>query len=86
MANNTGKKFGGRKKGTPNKETKELRERISALLESEWETILRDLKTLTPKERIDTYTKLLEYSLPKLSRAENTHEIEEKTVTISFKD
>ena len=70
MANTTGKKFGGRKKGTPNKDTKQLREKIEALLTDNWEQINEDLKEVTPKERIDAYTKLLEYSVPKLNRTE----------------
>ena len=70
MAKTTGKKYGGRKKGTPNKDTKQLREKIENLLSEQWEQILQDLRELTPKERIDTFTKLLEYSLPKLNRTE----------------
>lgn len=74
MANTTGRKYGGRKKGTPNKEVKKLRERIDSLLDDNWEQILVDIKELSQKERIDTYTRLLEYSIPKLSRAENTND------------
>lgn len=70
MANTTGRKFGGRKKGTPNKDTATLREKINNLLEDQWETVLSDMRKLSPKERIDTYTRLMEYSLPKLSRTE----------------
>jgi hypothetical protein len=33
MANNTGIKYGGRQKGTPNKETARLREAFTELLE-----------------------------------------------------
>lgn len=68
--NTTGKKFGGRKKGTPNKDTATLREKINNLLEDQWETVLSDMGELSPKERIDIYTRLMEYSLPKLSRTE----------------
>lgn len=68
MANTTGKKFGGRKKGTPNKDTKQLRDKIDMLLNEQWPQIKEDLKDLKPKDRIDTYIKLLEYSLPKLNR------------------
>lgn len=68
MANTTGKKFGGRKKGTPNKDTKQLREKIEMLLSDQWHQIQKDIQDLKPKDRIDTYIKLLEYSLPKLNR------------------
>lgn len=72
MANTTGKKFGGRQKGTQNKDTKKLRERVDSLLDDNWDKVVNDLKELNPKERIDTYLKLLEYSLPKLSRSEQS--------------
>ena len=70
MANTTGKKYGGRKKGTPNKETAALRERVGKLLDDNWDKIEKDLEEVTGKERLDIYTKLLEYALPKLSRVE----------------
>ena len=70
MANTTGKKYGGRKKGTPNKDTRKLRERVDALLDDNWDEVLEDLQELSPKERVDAYLKLLEYSLPKLSRSD----------------
>lgn len=70
MANTTGKKFGGRKKGTPNRETKALRERINILLDSRWEQFLTDLDKLSEKERVDTVIRMLEYALPKLNRTE----------------
>ena len=70
MANTTGRKFGGRKKGTPNKDTKALRERIEALLDDQWHQLLRDIKQLKPKERVDMVIRLLEYALPKLHRSE----------------
>ena len=70
MANTTGRKFGGRKKGTPNKDTKALRERIEALLDDQWHQLLQDIKQLKPKERVDMVIRLLEYALPKLHRSE----------------
>ena len=39
MANTTGKKFGGREKGTPNKLTKELRSALKDVLYDEIEQI-----------------------------------------------
>lgn len=66
---------GGRPKGSTNKATKDLRERITLLLDENWDDIQTDLKSLTPKERIDAYIKLLEYSLPKLNRTQLTAEV-----------
>ena len=37
--NNTGKKFGGRKKGTPNKLTAEVKEKIKHLLDGAIDSI-----------------------------------------------
>lgn len=65
------KKYGGRKKGTPNKDTKELRERVSDLIDNNFDSIQADLDQLEPKERLDFLIKLLEYGLPKLQRVEN---------------
>lgn len=78
-----GNKGGGRPKGSTNKKTTELRERITLLLDENWEGIQNDLKSLTPKERIDAYIKLLEYSLPKLNRTQLTAEVEQaKSINI----
>ena len=63
-------KTGGRTKGTPNKDTRELRERISDLIDMHFDKLSDDLLSLQPKERIEAMTKLLEYSLPKLQRVE----------------
>lgn len=62
----------GRPKGSSNKATAELRERISQLLDSQFEQIVEDLAELEPKDRIKAYTDLIEYALPKLSRADIT--------------
>lgn len=86
MANTTGKKFGGRKKGTPNKDIKILRERINNLLDNHFGELEEDFKSLTPKERIDAYIKLLEYAVPKLSRTEISNKPFKQIVGITFKD
>ncbi len=51
MANTTGKKYGGRKKGTPNKLTKELREVLKDVLFNELVNIETHLDSLEGKER-----------------------------------
>jgi hypothetical protein len=57
MANTTGKKYGGRKKGTPNRLTKELRTLLKDVLYSELETI---------DERLELVIKLMPYAFPKV--------------------
>lgn len=66
MANNTGKKFGGREQGTPNQITKELRERISDFLNDNWEQVEKDFSVLEPEKRVLIFEKLLSYTLPKM--------------------
>ena len=70
MANTTGKKFGGRKKGTPNKANQQLREWIGHLIDGNRDLVEKDLKKLSPKDRMDAIIRLLEYKLPRLNRTE----------------
>jgi len=56
----------GRPTGTPNKVTKELRERISDFLSENWEQIEKDFKTLPPQQRAMLFEKLLQFTLPRL--------------------
>jgi hypothetical protein len=67
MANNTGKKYGGRQKGTPNRMTKELRSVLKDLLYDEIEKLRERFDTLKPKERIELLIKLMPYALPKVN-------------------
>lgn len=72
MANTTGKKHGGREKGTPNKLTKELRNVLKDIIYNELETLDEKLEELEPKERIELIIKLLPYTLPKLQNISHT--------------
>ena len=60
------KKTGGRKKGTPNKTTAEVREILTAVLSDciDKEIILADLKKLDPKDRLQAVDRLLKHVLP----------------------
>lgn len=62
----------GRPKGAANKSTEALRERVEQLLSDQFDQVLEDMATLSPKERISAYIQLLEYALPKLARTEST--------------
>jgi len=72
MANTTGKKYGGREKGTPNKMTKELRSVLKDILYQELEQIQEHLETLNPKERVELLIKLMPYALPKVTSVSHT--------------
>lgn len=63
-------KVGGRKKGVQNVATKELRERVTLLIDDLYDLVVTDLKTLTPSERLRSLTQLMEFALPKLQRSE----------------
>lgn len=58
-------KRGGRIKGTPNKITHELRERILSVMEAELTII--EKSELSTKERIDLIGKLLPFLIPKMN-------------------
>ena len=60
-----GHKTGGRTAGTPNKVTTDLKTRIAALLDTQFDTVAEDLDALEPKDRVTAYLKLLEYVVPK---------------------
>ncbi len=66
MANNTGKKYGGRKAGTPNRLTKELRAALKNILHQEIELLPNHFNKLEPKDRLELLVKLLPFALPKV--------------------
>ena len=54
MANTTGKKYGGREKGTPNRLTKELRSVLKDIVYQELEKIEERFKRIRTKRKIRT--------------------------------
>jgi hypothetical protein len=67
MANTTGKKYGGRQKGTPNRMTKELRVLLKDIMYQELEEVQERFSLLEPKQRIELIIKLMPYVLPKVN-------------------
>ena len=67
-----GYKSGGRKKGTPNKLTKELRVVLKDAVFNELESIEEKLDQLDPKERVEMIIKLMPYALPKVTSISHT--------------
>lgn len=57
----------GKPKGAKNKVTSDLREWLKSFIDSKRGQLERDFKTLTPRERIIMFEKLLKYTLPVLS-------------------
>lgn len=72
MANTTGKKFGGRKTGTPNTTTKELREKFTLLLENNFSKLQSDIDELEPKDRVKTLLEISKFVIPTLRSTELT--------------
>ncbi len=61
----------GRKKGTPNKQTVEVRAAIARFAESTVEDFARWVAEIEdPAKRCDIYLKAIEYHIPKLARSE----------------
>lgn len=58
-------KTGGRKKGTPNKVTGDLREWLSGFLNGNREQLEKDFAALEPNERIFAFPRLIGYIIPK---------------------
>ena len=72
-------KAGGRKAGTPNKVTADLRVWINELLNNNRTNFESDLKQLEPHQRVLIFEKLLSYSVPKLQSVEAKIELEKLT-------
>lgn len=58
-------KTGGRQKGSANKATADIKTKIAALIDEQFENVQADFELLDPKERVTAYLKILEYALPK---------------------
>ena len=52
--NTTGNKYGGRTKGTPNKLTSKIKDKLSSIISEAIDSL--DLETMTKSERLKTYT------------------------------
>jgi len=70
MANLTGKKFGGRKKGTPNKVTDKVRSQFEELLSKNLNTLQDDIEALEPKDRIKVMLELAKFVVPQIKAFE----------------
>ena len=76
--NTTGKKYGGRKKGTPNKLTAEVKKKVQSLLDGAIDSI--DLSECTTAERIRLIEIGLRYTLPTMKQIENHPEREYQSI------
>ena len=68
----------GRKAGTPNKATTEIKEAFQMLLEDNLPTLQRDISSLEAKERVKFMLELASFIIPKMKSVD----LKEKTETI----
>lgn len=74
-----GKKYGGRKRGTPNKSTETAKQVLVKFVGNNMDTMqemFEEIKAEDPKKAFDVLMGALEYVLPKLSRVEGTQTVE----------
>ena len=87
MANNTGIKYGGRQKGTPNKATARLREAFTELLEDNMDKLQElfdKVAEKNPQKALELLLKLSEFALPKLRAIEVNNESEDKQTSLNI--
>jgi hypothetical protein len=75
----------GRKAGSLNKATKDIRHAFTLLIESNIDTLQQDLDSLEPRERLKLIIELSQYVIPKLRSVDLKSDVEE-VVTISFNE
>ena len=73
-------KTGGRQKGTPNKITGTLKDFVSGLIDENREQMQKDLKALTPKDRLLVLERFLQYVLPKQQAITADMSVEEQPI------
>ena len=82
MANNTGKKFGGRRKGVPNKVTSEVKNKLIELIDGTIEEL--SSTNLTVANKIKLLEIALSYCVPKLSHTYKETDNEQKSFRVEY--
>ena len=71
-----GKKTGGRKAGTPNKISGEMRLLLKQIISDELEALPATLEQLPGKDRLEAVLKLMPFVLPKIESIEGQYDDE----------
>lgn len=82
-ANDGRGRLGGRKKGTPNKSTSDLKNWLSGVLNDNRNQFEKDLKDLLPEERIKVLSGLFNYIIPKQQSLSVEEQIQNETESLS---
>ena len=80
MANNTGKKFGGRVKGVPNKVTSEVKSKLRLLIDNTIEEL--SSTNLSVSHKLKLLEIALNYCVPKLAHTYNEVKQKVKSYTV----
>ena len=80
--NNTGKKYGGRTKGTPNKVTSEVKNKLVELINGTIEEL--SSTSLTVANKIKLLDIALNYCIPKLSHSYKETNNEQKSFRVEY--
>lgn len=83
-ANDGRGRLGGRKKGTPNKSTSDLKNWLSGVLNDNRNQFEKDLKDLLPEERIKVLSGLFNYIIPKQQTLSVEEQIQFETESLSL--
>lgn len=76
-------RLGGRKKGTPNKSTSDLKNWLSGVLNENRNQFEKDLRDLLPEERIKVLSGLFNYVIPKQQSLSIEEQIRSETESLS---
>ncbi|MFL9845131.1 hypothetical protein [Flavobacterium rhizosphaerae] len=80
------KKTGGRRKGTPNKTTAEIRSAFQCLVEDNLDTINKDLKIMEPEQRLKYIIDLAKFVVPQLKAIELSSNSEKPLIMLNLGD
>lgn len=80
------KKVGGRKKGTPNKENKDIKNMLKAIIEEYFtsQDIRNDLNELDENKRLQIISGLMDYAIPKQKSVEHKGEVSTRGYIIGY--
>jgi hypothetical protein len=75
----------GRKAGSLNRATKDIRDAFSLLIQNNIDTLQKDLDSLEPKERVKLLLDMAQFVVPKLRSVDLKSDVEE-TIEINFNE
>ena len=75
-----GNQGGGRKKGTPNRVTRERRELISEFLDKEWPNFQKMYERADEETKMKIYMEMIPYTTPKMASIEYKEKVKPKTL------